>query len=284
MSAVPLPRPTRAQPPLQAVRHGPGQILIRGSGPGGLVISGLSGAEHTAVLALAPALLAGRPVTAPGLQRWSTVVAQVRSAVRALRPPPPLAGHVIVGGDGPLPLEIGQVLQRFVARVTVGQDAATPWEHHTDSTGGQPDLVVLPAVGGLSAHAGRTWQLRGVPHLPVVVGDRLLAVGPLIRADHGPCLRCLDLHRGERTPGYARWLIDRDAPGVDLPEVGADPELSATAAGLVALIVRGLAEGVPLPSGVSLSVRSPRPQVEHHLWPRHPACCDSAEVRETMGG
>jgi bacteriocin biosynthesis cyclodehydratase domain-containing protein len=39
------------------------------------------------------------------------------------------------------------------------------------------------------------WLRRDIPHLPVVFGDRSVAIGPVVDPGTGPCLACQDRHR-----------------------------------------------------------------------------------------
>ncbi|NNG39196.1 hypothetical protein HJ588_07900 [Flexivirga sp. ID2601S] len=269
---------------LRPRRHGRGEVLLEGARPGGLVLSGLSTAEATAIVSLGPALQLHRlDGVAASSQRWAAVVAQLHDAARALAPETAPAGHVAVLATGSVPDAVGRALRTCVAQVDT-DDLATARLAHPAREHDRPDLVVLPAVDALPPWTAGAWERSGVRQLPVIVSGDRLTVGPLIRPGSGPCLHCLDLHRADRDPSWAAWAATRTAPsGTDAP-VGAPPEIAAMAAGLVCTIVRGLVTGEPLPAGVSLSMRSPRPRLLHHLWPVHPACCGSAERQETMTG
>jgi bacteriocin biosynthesis cyclodehydratase domain-containing protein len=259
-----------------------GAVLLTGSGPGALVLDGLTEAETTAVIGLAAALRApgrGDHRAAPSA-RWTQVLNFVREAAALLTPAESAAAHVVVMGDGPLATEICRALDPIVGRVITEPEALLAPE--LDPAIHTPDLVILPAVDAVSALAGRPWHGRGVPQLPVVVSGGRLSVGPLIRPDAGPCLACLDLHRGARDSGWAPWLASRAVRSDVDDELDALPELRVTAAALTALVARGLLENQPLPTGVGLSLERPQPRVHHHLWTRHPACCGAADARVTM--
>ncbi len=186
----------------------------------------------------------------------------------------PHSGSVAVTGSGPLPDLLCQVLRQVVATVLTGEEQIGLVEQSlTRDTALLPDVVILPCRDGVSPYAYGRWQRGRLPHLPVVVtGDRVI-VGPLVRPGRaGPCLRCLDLHRTDRDPSWpmaaARLESTWPLPG----PVTAPAELSSLAAGLVALVVRGLAGGDPLPAGLCLSATTPQPRVRHHLWSAHPSC------------
>ncbi|WP_446664685.1 hypothetical protein [Flexivirga sp. B27] len=262
-------------------QRGSDSVLVSGSKPGGLVIEGLTPAEVDAVLNLPAALRgAGRGTIRPAPSaRWSMILDLVCRAAAQLTPGP-ARGQVLVLGDGPLPQEIARAVSPLVHRVVTEPEALLAPDG--DPVTRTPDLVVLPAVDAVTAFAGRPWHGRQVPHLPVVVSGGRLNVGPLVRADTGPCLTCLDLHRGARDPAWAPWLASRAVRHGVERELDAAPELRVTAAALTALIVRGFFEDRPLPIGLSLSLERPEPRLRHHLWTCHPACCGSEDTRVTM--
>lgn len=263
-------------------RRSAGSVLVTGAGPGSFVLEGLTEAETIAVVGLTAALRApggSRPRPAPSA-RWSRILDFICQAAVRLTPAGPAQGQILVLGDGPLPEAIARVLEPIVARVVTEPEILLAPD--LDPVRRTPDLVVLPAVDAIAALAGRRWHSREVPQLPVIVSGGRLAVGPLVRPDAGPCLSCLDLHRGARDPAWAPWLASR-ALHTDIDrELDALPELRATAAALTALIVRGMLDGHLLPPGVSLSLECPQPRVHHHLWTRHPSCCGAADARVTM--
>lgn len=268
-------------PELAVRRRGNDAVLVTGPGPGALILNGLSDAEITAAIGLTAALRGpghGDCRTAPSA-RWPQVLDFIEQAAALLTPLDDVTGQVVVLGEGPLPDEICRALSPVVGRVITEPEALLAPEF--DPAIHTPDLVILPAVDAVTAFAGRPWHGRGVPQLPVVVSSGRLSVGPLVRPGAGPCLTCLDLHRGARDAGWAPWLASR-AVRSDIDELDALPELRVAAAALATLIARGLLENQPLPTGVGLSLERPQPRVNHHLWTRHPACCGGAEARVTM--
>ncbi len=46
------------------------------------------------------------------------------------------------------------------------------------------------------------WLRRDIPHLPVVFGDRTVAIGPLVEPGSGPCLSCQERHRMDADPAW----------------------------------------------------------------------------------
>lgn len=269
-------------PELALHRRSTGTVLMRGPGAGSLVLNGLTEAETTAVVGLTAAQRAHGAVdhrAAPSV-RWSQVLHFVHEAAALLAPVGSATGQVVVLGEGPLPDEIRRALDPIVARVITEPEAMLAPEF--DPAIHTPDLVILPAVDAVIPLAGRAWHGRGVPQLPVVVSGGRLSVGPLIRPGSGPCLTCLDLHRGARDPGWAPWMASRALRSDVDDELDALPELRVAAAALATLVARGLLDDQPLPTGVALSLERPQPRVHHHLWTPHPSCCAVADTRVTM--
>jgi bacteriocin biosynthesis cyclodehydratase domain-containing protein len=137
----------------------------------------------------------------------------------------------------------------------------------------RPDLVVLIEHG--AADAGRADQLvsSDVPHLSVVVREDNVVVGPLVRPGDGPCLRCLDLHRGDRDCEWPSVLTQVLNPTADVPQPE-ETAVSILAAGLAALQVLGHLDGVgePAAAGATLEVELPDGLIARRAWPAHPRC------------
>jgi bacteriocin biosynthesis cyclodehydratase domain-containing protein len=136
----------------------------------------------------------------------------------------------------------------------------------------RPDLVVL--VENAAANAVRADRLLAadIPHLSVVIGEAEVIVGPLVRPGQGPCLRCLDLHRGDRDPDWPRVLAQLLAPEQDT----ADEETASAgvAASLAALQVLAHLDGMHRPAALAatLEIELPDGLVSRRPWPAHPAC------------
>lgn len=264
-------------------RHAASTVLLTGPDPGSLVLSGLTDAEATAIVGLGAALRTPHRTRqwTPPSSRWGGLLAMLHQAARHLSPPDGRT-RVVVLGDGPLPDEIRRALRPIVQRIVPETEALAAV--HADATITPPDLVVLPAIDAIAPLAGRRWQARGVRQLPVVISAGSLMVGPLVRPGSGPCLACLDLHRGTRDAGWAA----RQAARAGMPDADRDldaaPELRIAAAALTAWIASGHQLDQTLPAGVSVSMERPCLRLRHHLWTRHPACCGSADSGVTMDG
>jgi hypothetical protein len=65
------------------------------------------------------------------------------------------------------------------------------------AAGTVPDVVVLVERDVADPAAGLALVTAGLTHLSVVVREADALVGPLVVPGAGPCLRCVDLHRGD---------------------------------------------------------------------------------------
>jgi len=57
-----------------------------------------------------------------------------------------------------------------------------------------PRFVVIIAQHVINPDDHGRWLRQDVPHLPVVYGDSLVHIGPIVEPGTGPCLYCLELH------------------------------------------------------------------------------------------
>lgn len=199
--------------------------------------------------------------------------------------------HVLVGGDGSLARSLALLLRRAgIGRVETGAAALDALEldlRAAARTGAprrgpdRPDLVVLLGAGALDPGAGAPWLRHGIPHLPVVAQGHRVLVGPLVAGAGGPCLQCCDLDRSDRDPQWPQLLAQLTPPqpvGRSRP-VEAATGVTATAAGLAALVVHSHLDAGAVPRGVSLELSLPWPTVVHRRWSPHARCgCGAAQA------
>lgn len=141
-----------------------------------------------------------------------------------LRPTESAPHTVVVAGVGRLADRLTALLAGAGVRVLVATsiDAAENCEAELAII--VSHFVVDPGLHGL-------WLRRDVPHLPVVLGDSGVAIGPLIEPGATACLYCLQRHASEADPAWpaiASQLLGRRSP--------ADSELVASEVG--AIVVR----------------------------------------------
>ncbi|CAN5176616.1 cyclodehydratase [soil metagenome] len=122
----------------------------------------------------------------------------------------PASGRVLVTGEGALAIELAAQLAD-VGLLTAATDPS-------------PDLVVLVAAWVVGPDDHGTWLRRDIPHLPVVLGDAGVTVGPFVEPGRGPCLYCVHLTRVDADPAWpaiATQLWGRPAPPLTRTAVAA---------------------------------------------------------------
>jgi len=164
-------------------------------------IDGITSADERMIAALAEGVsesglgMIGRSAGATGLD----VAALLQRVRPALVAPTPVAQRVLVSGAGATADAVA------VAVASTGHSLVS--DH--------PDLVVLVANFVVSPPLYGEWLRRDVPHLPVVVSDATVDIGPVVEPGLGPCLYCLLRDRTERDrawPAIAAQLSGRANP------------------------------------------------------------------------
>jgi hypothetical protein len=176
-------------------------------------------------------------------------------------------GLVVVDGWGPLADEVLAQLRRCGVSVRGGRHAADGAELAMADRSALPSVVVLVTEGRSPSWAGAPWQARGIAHLPVVLGDTGVVVGPLVLPGRTACLRCA---------GPA-WRA-----GCRVTGVGSVPAGTAVLAAAVTTVtvLATLRDDTSL-GGISTEIGLDEVSVTHRLWKVRPDCtCASV----TMAG
>ena len=144
-----------------------------------------------------------------------------------------------------------------------------------------PDLAVLaPVADGYPAQAAAL-QAAGVPHLPAEVHETTGVLGPFVQPGRTSCLRCRDLFRSARDPGWPRAMVPFGGVDAAPDDTGraCDALLATQVALLAALHVLAFVEGDPPPTvNAALEVVPPFGAQTRHERPPHPECGCGAEV------
>jgi ThiF family len=137
----------------------------------------------------------------------------------------------------------------------------------------KPDLVVMVEHGAADAAVAGQLVSADIAHLSVVIREDDVVVGPLVRPGSGPCLRCLDLHRGDRDPAWPSILAQLRGPSSAAAQAE-ETALSGLAAGLAGLQVLAHLDGVaePATAGATLEIELPDGLIARRSWPAHPRC------------
>lgn len=147
--------------------------------------------------------------------------------------------------------------------------ATAPRTALTAPVGVRPDLVVLVEHGAVDPVRVRPLLREDQAHLPVLVRELDVVVGPLVRPGVGPCLRCLDLHRTDEDPRWPAVATQVTAS----PPTGTETSLAWLAAALTAHQVLAEVDGRGvLLDGVTLEISATYPLPRYREWAVHPEC------------
>ncbi|MDQ6874253.1 MAG: thiamine biosynthesis protein ThiF, partial [Actinomycetota bacterium] len=112
----------------------------------------------------------------------------------------------------------------------------------------------------------------GVAHLAVAVRETAGVVGPLVRPGITSCLRCADLHRGDRDPVWPALAaqLATAPPGATDAQ---DTALGTMITGLAGLQALSFLDGEPVQAdNGTLELALPDCLVRRRSWPPHPDC------------
>jgi len=128
-------------------------------------------------------------------------------------------------------------------------------------------LAVLVTDHVVSPADPRRWLQRDVPHLPVVVADASVTVGPYVVPGEGPCLHCDALHHRDADPAWPAIATQLAA----LPAAPPHP-LRLAAATVRAARTVGTALRGELAPGTVLRIENDGEQFSERRVARHPEC------------
>ncbi len=164
--------------------------------------------------------------------------------------------------------DVGRARERALRELLAERHPRTAVVHEVD--GPAPDAVVVVEPDVVEPARYRRLLGDGVPHLPVVVREADVVVGPLVLAGRSPCTGCVARHAADadaRWPDLARQLRAREA------DRGHETTLAASAAALAAGQVLALLDGArPVAVGATLEVALPEALPRVRPVQPHPAC------------
>lgn len=262
----------RLRPTARPVRRGAGEVQFGLSPDSGIVLAGLNDPETELLLSLAGTSGTGRDVSLS--QRFGVPLDRVEELVAALRGHGLLVDPAAASGSGRHVVSVsgrGSVVEHLRRELTATEVVAVE-EPAAQPVPDTVDLAVLCARDAIAPDEGRAWQRARTPHLPVVLRDEEVVIGPLVLPGRSPCLRCLDLHRRDRDSAWPRILTQISSPARELTHaVDAPAGQVSVIASLVSMIaLESLAAGSP--SGVSWQISLPWPDVRTRVWQQHPHC------------
>jgi bacteriocin biosynthesis cyclodehydratase domain-containing protein len=179
--------------------------------------------------------------------------------------PEPLA-RVELLGSGPIADAVGTFLVGegvTVVRTVAGRGGPVP------TPAPPPDLAVAVAAHVLDPAVRAAWSRRDVPHLPVVIGDGRVRIGPLVEPSTGPCLECVELDRADEDPAWA--VVAPQVWGRTVAPLS-PWRVADVAAEVVRVVLARLPSSVPVEPGRQLRVDRADGAVTVRTVPEHPAC------------
>ncbi|GGM13945.1 thiamin biosynthesis protein [Promicromonospora citrea] len=256
-------------------------VLVPVPGTVGAVTAAADGAADATVLGMLRPDGAGlvtladrarRTVGISGLGRVGTGVAQHlgTAGVGSLVLDDPQPVQVTdVGLGGLRPADVGRARHDAVRALLAERSPRAAVR--TDEVPDLGGLDVVVVVEPHAAHPARYQRLLGlgVPHLPVVVREADMVVGPLVLPGRSACVRCVDLARADvdaRWPALAAQLRTTAEPAHEAT-------LAAVAAATAAAQVLALLDGHrPAAVGACLEISLPAGLPRVHPTGPHPRC------------
>lgn len=217
-------------------------------------------------------------VTRPGLSviglDAGATEQEVAGLIETLRPVlqaavPPRSQSVALAGSGRTVDGIAACLGEAGVHLRMGYDDRAA---RSDT-----DLAIIVAHYTIAPELYGFWLRRDVPHLPVILGDTAVQIGPIVEPGIGPCLYCVAQRRTDTDPAWpaiVSQLWGRRSPAE-----------SALVAGEVAALVSRLAlsrlDGSPRPTATSIHLDAATGQLSRRKWLRHPECA-CAGIRDAQ--
>jgi hypothetical protein len=165
----------------------------------------------------------------------------------------------------------GAAVRRSIGRVRGGEARGVG---ATTGRSDRPDVVVLVVDDVVDCRRADDLMRHDVPHLAVVCAPDRVVVGPLVLPGRTPCLRCLDLHRRDRDPGWPHVAAQLLSAQARREWARAETASATAAAGIAALQVLVLLDGhvTPVSVGRTLEITLPDGLLERRAWRLHPSC------------
>lgn len=188
---------------------------------------------------------------------------------------------------GLLPADEGR--RHIAAAGDAGRRAAPEVSTRPPEPERPPDLVVLAGGLPVDAPAAQALQEAGLAHLVAGVWADTAVVGPLVLPGRTSCLRCADLHRIDRDPGWAALSVQlalarpRTAPSdVTVYALAAAVAAVQCLAHLDDTYLDGAHPGgdvgphgdsdAPAAVNGTLEIALPDWRIRRRSWPAHPSC------------
>ncbi|XUK63138.1 Bacteriocin biosynthesis cyclodehydratase domain-containing protein [Plantibacter sp. RU18] len=192
----------------------------------------------------------------------STLAPVIERGDDGLRSGATAPARVAIDGSGP----VAEPLRRLL-----GDQCAVELVEAIDSSTSHRsvDLAVLCGDYVIAPSRYARWLRDDVAHLPIVLGDSAVRIGPFVTPGDGPCLHCVELHRADGDPAWpavASQLLGRRSP---LDSLLLGSEIAARAARLV---LRRIAADAPILAGTQLIIDASTGGIRRRVVREHSRC------------
>jgi hypothetical protein len=197
----------RLDPRIPAVWRDPFSLQF-GVGVPVAVLRDVSNADERMIAALSTGIsrsgldMIGRASGAT-TEQVDSLVERLTPALELERPETPVT--VVVAGSGPTVVQLAADLAASGLRVRLASSPRAAAEEECD-------LAIIVGSFVLAPDYFALWLRQDIPHLPVIVDDTAVTVGPVIEPGVGPCLHCINRYRVEADaswPAIATQLLGR---------------------------------------------------------------------------
>jgi hypothetical protein len=163
---------------------------------------------------------------------------------------------------------VGRRRDRAVTEILADSQAAP---RGAASATTSPDVAVIASDTDTGRVRAAEFVRAGTAHLLVRIEETTGVVGPLVVPGRTSCLRCMDLHRTDRDPGWPTVLHHADLTRPPIP--ACDVALATLVAGLAVAQVLGHVAGHEVPTlDGTIETSLPHALPRRRSWRPHPAC------------
>ncbi|MBD7997646.1 MULTISPECIES: ThiF family adenylyltransferase [Oerskovia] len=150
---------------------------------------------------------------------------------------------------------------------------------------GRPDVAVVVEHRVLRPERYGRLTGDGTPHLPVVVREADVVVGPFVRPGRTPCVRCVEGHRADLDPQWPQLVDQLRDPQREVLDVE-ETTLAAVGAAIAASQVLAHLDGLtPRAASACIEIAVPDAVPRLREVVNHPRCgCSDLTVAAAMSG
>ena len=136
---------------------------------------------------------------------------------------------------------------------------------------GRPDVALIGSAFTVSPLSYQRWLANDVPHIPVIVGDTTLTIGPRTVPGRSACIACIERHRTDDDPAW---------PAIAMQLWGRPSRLDSprSAPHIAGAVLHLLGED----PGTALRIDMATQRRDTLRWEHHPLCeCGELEATAT---